>query len=306
MSKRRQRPTELDDPRLLPTYVGMALFKLIGKLPLNLLLVMGRGLGHLLWPVVRERRNVALKNIQLCFPELPPAAQYALAKAAFISTGEALLEMAAFFSNDHLDLDARLTVRGLHHLQQAQQHGRGVLFIGMHFNSIDAGCRLISKIVPLNAVYRPNNNIAMDRLIQAHRTRFAEQAIDRKDIRRMVRALRQGKVLWYAPDQDYGTNNAVFVPFFGVPAATITATSRLAKMGNAVVLPIAHYRYPGGKYRIEIGAPLSNFPSGDDHQDTALINTTIEHYVRQQPEQYLWVHKRFKHQPDGISPYKSN
>ena len=119
------------------------------------------------------------------------------------------------------------------------------------------------------------------------------------DIRQTVRLLRQGEVVWYAPDQDYGTAHAVFVPFFGIPAATITATSRIAKMGKAAVIPCAHYRLPGGRYEIEFGAPLDGFPSGDEEADTARINQTIEHYVRKHPEQYLWVHKRFKHQPPG-------
>nr|MCH9784560.1 lysophospholipid acyltransferase family protein [Gammaproteobacteria bacterium] len=130
-------------------------------------------------------------------------------------------------------------------------------------------------------------------------------SVDRNDIRQTVRLLRRGEVVWYAPDQDYGTAHAVFVPFFGVPAATITATSRIARMGKAKVIPCAHYRLPGGRYEIEFGAPLEDFPCGDDEADTTRINRTIEHYVRKHPEQYLWVHKRFKHQPPGQDhPYR--
>jgi len=178
------------------------------------------------------------------------------------------------------------------------------MLLGMHFNSIDVGSRLLGKFFRFSVVYRPNDNPLLDHLITKGRGTWVNHSVDRNDIRQTVRLLRQGEVVWYAPDQDYGTAHAVFVPFFGVPAATITATSRIARMGKAKVIPCAHYRLPGGRYEIEFGAPLEDFPCGDDEADTARINRTIESYVRKHPEQYLWVHKRFKHWPKGRSPYK--
>lgn len=293
----------MSDPRLYPSWIGVGLFWLVGQLPWNFLLATGRGLGHLAWRLAKRRSHIARTNIRLCFPELTPEEQEDLARRSVISTGEAILEMAGSFSNHRIDLDKRLVIKGMEHIEQARAEGKGVLLLGMHFNSIDVGSRLLGYLMDFYAVYRPNDNRVIDRLINQGRGNYLKGNVPRSDIRQMIRLLRNGEVLWYAPDQDYGIAHAVFVPFFGIPAATITATSRIARMGKARVIPTAHYRLPGGRYQIEFGPPLENFPSGDDEADTARINQTIEHYVRKHPEQYLWVHKRFKHQPDGKSFY---
>ena len=299
MGKRTNRPTRLSDPRLYPSWIGVGLFWLVGQLPWNFLLATGRGLGHLAWRLAKRRSHIARTNIRLCFPELTPEEQENLARRSVISTGEAILEMAGSFSNHRIDLDKRLVIKGMEHIEQARAEGKGVLLLGMHFNSIDVGSRLLGYLMDFYAVYRPNDNLVIDRLINQGRGNYLKGNVPRSDIRQMIRLLRNGEVLWYAPDQDYGIAHAVFVPFFGIPAATITATSRIARMGKARVIPTAHYRLPGGRYQIEFGPPLENFPSGDEEADTARINRTIEHYVRKHPEQYLWVHKRFKHQPAG-------
>jgi len=299
MGKRTNRPTRLSDPRLYPSWIGVGLFWLVGQLPWNFLLATGRGLGHLAWRLAKRRSHIARTNIRLCFPELTPEEQENLARRSVISTGEAILEMAGSFSNHRIDLDKRLVIKGMEHIEQARAEGKGVLLLGMHFNSIDVGSRLLGYLMDFYAVYRPNDNRVIDRLINQGRGNYLKGNVPRSDIRQMIRLLRNGEVLWYAPDQDYGIAHAVFVPFFGIPAATITATSRIARMGKARVIPTAHYRLPGGRYQIEFGPPLENFPSGDEEADTARINRTIEHYVRKHPEQYLWVHKRFKHQPAG-------
>ena len=303
MGKRTNRPTRLSDPRLYPSWIGVGLFWLVGQLPWNFLLATGRGLGHLAWRLAKRRSHIARTNIRLCFPELTPEEQENLARRSVVSTGEAILEMAGSFSNHRIDLDKRLVIKGMEHIEQARAEGKGVLLLGMHFNSIDVGSRLLGYLMDFYAVYRPNDNRVIDRLINQGRGNYLKGNVPRSDIRQMIRLLRNGEVLWYAPDQDYGIAHAVFVPFFGIPAATITATSRIARMGKARVIPTAHYRLPGGRYQIEFGPPLENFPSGDDEADTARINQTIEHYVRKHPEQYLWVHKRFKHQPDNQKVY---
>lgn len=304
MGKRRNRPTDPRDPRLWPTRLGLALFWLLGQLPWDGLLALGRGVGRLAWWLAGKRRRITLTNLELCFPELSEAEREALAKRVLISTGEAILEMAGSFHNHRIDLGERLTVTGLEHIERARADGRGVLLLGMHFNSIDVGSRLLGKILEFSVIYRPNDNPLIDRLINQGRGAWVQHSVDRNDLRQTVRLLRGGEIVWYAPDQDYGTRHAVFVPFFGIPAATITATGRIAKMGRARVIPCAHYRLPGGRYEIEFGAPLEDFPSGDDETDTARINRVIEGYVRKHPEQYLWVHKRFKNQPDGRDLYR--
>jgi Kdo2-lipid IVA lauroyltransferase/acyltransferase len=299
MGKRTNRPTRLSDPRLYPSWIGVGLFWLVGQLPWRFLQAIGRGVGRLAWRLAKKRRHIAETNIRLCFPELTPREQEKLAHRCVISTGEAILEMAGSYNNHRIDLNKNLTVVGMEHIQECQARGQGVLLLGMHFNTLDTCSRMLATLVDIHAVYRPNDNPVIDRLIDRGRRHYVRSTVDRTDIRQMLRLLRSGEIVWYAPDQDYGTAHAVFVPFFGIPAATITATSRIAKMGKAAVIPCAHYRLPGGRYQIEFGPPLEGFPSGDEEADTARINRTIEHYVRKRPEQYLWVHKRFKHQPAG-------
>ena len=300
MGKRNNRPTRLSDPRLYPSWIGVGLFWLVGQLPWPFLQAIGRGVGRLAWHLAKKRRHIAETNIRLCFPELTPQEQEKLAHRCVISTGEAILEMAGSYNNHRIDLNKNLTVIGMEYIQACQAKGQGVLLLGMHFNTLDTCSRMLATLVDIHAVYRPNDNPVIDRLIDRGRRHYVRSTVDRTDIRQMLRLLRSGEIVWYAPDQDYGTAHAVFVPFFGIPAATITATSRIAKMGKAAVIPCAHYRLPGGRYQIEFGPPLENFPSGDEEADTAHINRTIEHYVRKHPEQYLWVHKRFKHQPAGL------
>lgn len=295
----------LHHPRLWGTWVLVAGVWLLGQLPWNLLLWLGRQIGKLVWHLGGSRRRVIETNIALCFPHLSSAQQETLAYQAMISTGETLTETAGVTFNSRIDLGQRLQITGLENLQQALAENRGVLMLGMHFNSIDVGSRLLGKVLPFSVVYRPNNNPVIDWLIKRAR-KEVEHYVDRNDLRGLVRHLRAGRAVWYAPDQAYGLKHAVFAPFFGVPAATITATSRIVKMSGALVVPVAHYRLPHGQYRIEFGPVLDNFPSGDDLTDTTRINQTIEHYVLKAPEQYLWVHRRFKHQPDGSNPYQRN
>lgn len=299
---KRYRPTSLAHPYWWPSWLASSLVWLIGQLPWNMLLAMGRGIGRLVWRVGGSRRRIAETNIRLCFPELPPERQQQLSREAVISTGEALMETIGTLSNQRIDLGKRLQIIGREHVDAVMAQGQGVLLLGMHFNTLDVATRLLGKVMRFSAVYRPNSNRVLDWLIKQAR-REVEHYIDRSDLRGLVRHLKAGRAVWYAPDQDYGMRHAVFAPFFGVPAATITATSRIAKMSGAVVIPVAHYRLPGGQYRIEFGTPLEGFPSGDDLADATRVNQVIEHYVRKEPAQYLWVHRRFKRQPDNRKHY---
>lgn len=285
--------------------MAVALFWLIGQLPWRALLFLGRMVGVASWHLARSRRETARTNIQICFPELSTEQQEDLARRSVISVGEGLTEMAGSYCNRRIDLSKRLTVSGHEHLVAAQQSGRGILLLGMHFSTLEVAIRLFAHLTSYSAVYRPNDNPVLDWLISNGRKHYVKNYINRKDLRGLTRALRKGETVWYAPDQDYGRKHAVFAPFFGHPAATITATSRIAKLGNAIVLPIAYYRRAHGHYEIEFGAPLEDFPSNDDIEDATRTNSIVEHYVRKEPEQYLWVHRRFKHQADGLpSPYQ--
>lgn len=294
----------LGHPRYWLLWLALAITWLVAQLPWRMLQGLGRGLGHVLWKLARSRRETARTNIALCFPELTRDEQEALAREAVIQMGVAIAELAGSYCNRRVRFDKRLEIEGLEHLEQARRQG-GVLMLGAHFNNLEVAGRLFASVAPYSAVYRPNDNPLLDAFIRYGRSRYTEKYIDRQDIRALVRQLRDGRIVWYAPDQDYGTRHAVFAPFFGHPAATITATSRLAKMGKATVVPMGYYRLAKGRYRLVFLPPLEDFPSGDDVADATRVNSTIEELVRREPAQYLWVHRRFKHQPDGASnPYR--
>lgn len=293
----------LAHPRYWSQWAIVATGWLVAQLPWWLLLALGRGIGHLFWWLGGTRKQVALINIRLCFAELSEEQQRKLAHQTLVSTGEAFTETIGAYFNRHVDLPSRLTIEGLENYEAARASGRGIILLGMHFNTIDVASRLSSRAIHMHAVYRPNNNPVMDWVIRKGRSQSMAGYIDRQDLRGMIRTLRKGETVWYAPDQFYGLEHAVFAPFFGVPAATITATSRLAKMGNALVVPAAHFRLPGGRYLFSFSPALENFPSGDELADTTRINAAIEKEVRKAPEQYLWVHRRFKRMPDGSNPY---
>lgn len=307
MGKRRKRTAPLYHPVWWPTWVLVGLVWLLGQLPWGLLLVLGRGLGWLAWRLRTERRRVVETNLALCFPDMPEAERAALTRATLLSTGEAMTEIAGAYTSLHFNARARLELQGFEHVEAARASGRGILLVGMHFNTIDIGARLLGEGagVRFSVVYRPNDNAVLDWLIRHGRSQYTEHYFDRSDMRGVVRHLRNGGMCWYAPDQDYGTQQAVFAPFFGVPASTITGTARIARMSRATVIPISHYRLPGGHYRITFDPPLADFPSGDDVADATRVNQAVETAVLRAPEQYLWVHRRFKHQADGRRIYRS-
>jgi len=194
-------------------------------------------------------------------------------------------------------------VIGAEHAASALAQGQGVLLLGAHYTTLEISAALLASLsdVRFSIVYRPHENPVMEYLFQRQRVRSARQAIARDDIKGMVRALRAGQVVWFAPDQNYGHKHSLFSPFFGVPAATNIATSRLAKLTGAAVVPFASRRQPGtlAGYEVELLPPLQNFPSDDVQQDTDRLNEMLAAQIRRSPEQYLWIHRRFKDRPPG-------
>lgn len=290
-------------PRYWLTWVGFGIWWLLALLPYRVQMALGRGLGRLLWHLAKSRRRTALRNLELCFPEKPEQERLAMARRNFESTALAFFEtgMAWFWPRRRLD---RLhTVEGLEHLQQAADEGEGVVLLAMHFTHLDLGAKLLCLSHSIDGLYRPHNNALYDFMQRRGRERFSGGgvAIAREDMRLMVRRLRQGRVVWYAPDQDYGARRPhVFVPFFGVPTATITATTQLMRMGRARLIPFTHYRREDGSgYDVKVYPPLTSIPTGDDEADAATINAFVEARVRECPEQYMWVHRRFKTRPEG-------
>jgi KDO2-lipid IV(A) lauroyltransferase len=287
-----------------PAWLGAGVIWLIARLPRPWLMGLGRLLGALVQRVPSQRRHIAEANIALCFPELSPWEQAALVNAHLRDIGMMMVEFAlGWMGSERAIARVPVTIEGLEHLEAARAQGKGVLLVGGHFSHLELCARLVSQRIHISGMYRKMDSAVFEWVVLRARLDYAEAMFDKDDIRGTVKHLRNGGTLWYAPDQDMRSKDSVFVPFFGVPAATITATHHLARLSSALVIPFHHRRLPGnGGYALRLGAPLEHFPSKDPLDDTARVNVCIEEMARAAPEQYLWVHKRFKTRPEGSPP----
>jgi KDO2-lipid IV(A) lauroyltransferase len=296
-------PRHLLAPRHWPAWLAVGLLWCVAQLPYPAAIRVGEMLGTLLYPVVPRRRHIVLVNLGLCFPELSETQRRALARKNFRYTGRMLIEMALSWWAPPSRLPPLAHFKGLEHWEAARKTGRGVLLIGGHFTPMEMAARLAGLQTEFSVMYRRNNNPVFEYLTALYRDRHYGAAIPRNDIRALVRRLRQGDSVWYAPDQDYGRRHAVFAPFFGIPAATIAATSRIARMSGAVVLPATyHGRDDASGYDITFLPPLTDYPTDDPEADAARMNRFFEEAIRHAPEQYFWAHRRFKTRPSPTDP----
>jgi KDO2-lipid IV(A) lauroyltransferase len=285
-------------PRYWPTWIGLGILRVFEPLPHRLLYLLGRGAGLFLHLFPTPFKRIARRNIELCLPELTEAARERILREHFAGLGCALFETAISWWSSNERIRHMTMMTGLEHLEAAQRTGRGVLLLSAHFNSIEIGCRALAARLPLNVMYRPTKNELIGEFVHSRRAVQTKRAIPRDDVRTLVKALKDGDVVWYAPDQSFRKKGAQMVKLFGIPAATNTATSRIAGMTRALVLPYFFERLPGGGYRGTIHAPLEDFPTGDAVADTERFNRIVEAEVRRIPAQYLWIHRRFK----GLTP----
>ncbi len=279
-----------------PSWLGVAFGWLLVQLPYRLQMSLGRGLGNLGYHLVRSRRHVAEVNIRLCFPELSEVERARLVRDAFRSAGMGVMEtINAWWASDRR-IASLAHFEGLEHLEKARASGKGVMILSAHFTSLEIGVRIMSMKATVSAMYKPVANPVFDLVQKRGREQKAHCAmIGHRDVRGFITALREGTLVWYSPDQYPNTNQRAIVPFFGQPAYTFTATGRLVRMSKAIVLPVHVTRRRGGSgYRLKIHPPLENFPTGVDEADALRINQLIEAAVRETPEQYFWVHRRFK------------
>lgn len=289
-------------PRFWLLWLGLGLLWLLVQLPYPLLLKLGRWLGALMYRFAGSRRHIARRNLELCFPAMSQSERDYLLKQNFASTGIAFFEMAMSWWWPCQRLERLVQVEGLEHLQKAQQAGQGVILMAIHFTTLEIGAGLLGQQHTIDGMYRAHKNPVFDYVQRKGRERHNADAIaiEREDVRTMLRHLRQGRAIWYAPDQDYGRKQSLFVPLFGVPAATVTATSTFARLGRAVVIPMRQSRLPRGKgYLLQIEPAWQEFPGENDEQDCLRINQWVERAIMAHPEQYLWSHRRFKTRPEG-------
>ena len=289
-------------PRHWPVWLGVGLCMALARLPWGLQRAMGAAVGWLALRLLPDRREAARTNLALCLPELDGPAREALLRANFRDVGIGLFEFARAWWGEVAPMRASARIEGLEILQRLQAEGRGVLLVSGHFMTLELCGRLLCDHVPLAGMYRKHRSPVMEWAVLRGRLRYASAMFGNGDTRAAIRHLKRGGFLWYAPDQDMRGKDTVFAPFFGIPAATITATHQFARMTGCAVVPFFHRR-EGADYVLQVGQPLSPFPTDDAVADTAAVNAAIEAMVRQAPSQYLWLHRRFKRQPDGRSRY---
>jgi KDO2-lipid IV(A) lauroyltransferase len=285
--------------------IGLAFLWLLHLLPLAVLAPLGRGIGCLLYPLARERRNVTLINLRLCFPQWSEAERKRVARRHFQSVARAFLEHGILWWASKERIQKFVRVEGIEHWQAVAD--KPVIWLAPHFVGLDmGGTRIISEWKGVS-IYSKQKNAAFDRVLLHGRTRFVAPVLfSRQDgIRPVVKAMRSGLPLYYLPDMDFGARDAVFVPFFNTPAATITGLTRMARLARAVVVPAVTRQLPGAAgYELRFYPAWENYPSDDVEADTRRMNAFIEERVREMPEQYYWLHKRFKTRPPGeASPY---
>lgn len=286
-------------PRYWLTWLGIGFLRAIEPLPFTWQLRIGRTIGRIAGALPVAHVRIARRNIELCLPELSPDARESLLKRHFESLGIGVCETAMTWWSDNERVQALAQIEGVDHLHRALARGRGAILVGGHFTTIEIGTRILGTVVPLNVLFRATRDEVLSDFMSKRIACYAQRAIKHDDIRTLVRALKENGAVWYAPDQSYRNKGAAMIPFFGTLAATTTATPRLARMTGAAVLTYFPKRLPGNQgYRVIIGPELENFPSDDPIADTARFGALLEAQIRDHPEQYLWIHRRFK----GLSP----
>ena len=290
---------------LLPKYwgiwIGIVFMMILAILPWAIQHRLAAAIGNSAFKHLKSRRKTAVRNLEVCFPEWTPEQVQDKARQVFVDQMLGIFEtLNAWYSPQWFK--GRVTINGLEHLQSVQADGKGVLLLGVHSTLLDAGGYLCSQYFDPDVVYRPQNNPLLDMLIVRCRATIYANQIDHDDMRGLVRNLKNGRAIWYSPDQDFGLKQGVMAPFFGVPAATVTAHRRLMKMSHAAAIPLYFYRdgdIRDPHYHVVLSPALENFPTADEAADAARCNQIIEQQLRIAPTQYMWFHRRFKTRPQG-------
>jgi len=295
-------------PPLKPMYwlgwLKVSAIWILGKTPQSLGLWLTIPLGALLRQTLGRRRRIAVRNIERCFPSMGAGERENLLRGCFRSLARAVFETAWSWSASTRRIQRMGRVEGLVHVDAARQGGRGVLFVTAHLSCLEIGARLLAMRVPVAGIYRPLRDPVLEWYQNRSRLAYGEAMISKRDMRGTIKWLRHGGMIWYAPDQDFGPDRSVFAPFFGIPAATLVATRRLAQLTGCAVLPMfPAYDSRQRKYIVRIQPALDSFPGPDAVGDLTRINALMEEHIRAAPEQYWWVHRRFKTRPCGEASF---
>ena len=287
-------------PSLWPAWFIVFIGYLLARLPLNIIVLIGTVIGKLFFYASQRRRHITEVNISLCFPELQAAEQTRLVKKCFVQVGIGLIELLVPWLNPSRNISQFIDVCGAENLKTALNENKGVIIVGAHFASLDFLIPALCAQGPIDCMYRANRNRVWEWLQVRGRQNFFGRVIEREEMKETIRCLKDGRALWYGADQDYGAKHSIFAPFFDIEAATITATSRLAKVNDSPVIFLRQFRnLETMRWELHFSKVLKDFPSGKDYEDAIRINKIIEAGIKVDPTQYLWMHRRFKTRPEN-------
>jgi len=293
----------LSKPRNWPTILIFFFAKLITFLPISIQVLIGRAIGVLLYRLASRRKKIARTNIQLCFPDKTEQQQHTLLKENFALTGLALIETSACWFSSLNRRSSLESISGSEHLENAISKGKGVILLSFHMTSLELGCCLLSKHYPISGMYKPNKEPLLEHIMTKGRLRHLNKLLKQNEVRSTIKALRNNEIVWYAADQNYGSKSSIFIPFFGIQASTITATTKFAKLTGATVIPFTQKRTKNGQgLELTLHPALDNFTGENEEKDALQINQFLEKYLDQYPEDYMWIHQRFRSRPAGEPP----
>lgn len=296
-------------PKFWLTWLTISFLYLLSWLPFSIQIKLGQGIGLLLHKLMKRRRKIALRNLELCFPDMSESERVKLVRTNFANAGVAMFESGMSWWWPTWRARPMCHVKGREHIDAALAEGKGVFLLFFHVLPLEMMGRVLGENgYPCVGFYRPHNNKLLEWVQYRGRCRSNKYMIGKRDVKGLLKALSKGEVSVYLPDHDYGRNRSVFAPLFAVEeAATTTGTEIFASHKNAVTMPTKLKRLPGSQgYEIEFLPPLVDYPSEDQHTNAITINRWVEEAVKDNMEQYMWVHRRFKTRPnpDDQSLYK--
>lgn len=297
-------PGDYLHPRYWPSWLGFGLLRLLSLLPLPIIAMIGNRLGTAVFHLMKSRRRIALRNISVCFPDQSEQQHRATAKRCFQLIAITTLSMGINWWASPARLQRLVSYEGKSHYEEAIAQGHNIILLAPHAIALEMGALLLSRERSMITMYQHTRKELLNNIVKDRRGRFGGILVERREpLRGLLKLIRAGNPFYYLPDQDAG-DKGVFVPFFGTDTSTYPMLSKFAKLGNAVVLPIYTHILPNGAgWRVVIDKPLEQYPSGDELADTRRMNEEIETMIRTAPEQYFWVHKRFKTRPPGVGDF---
>ena len=289
---------EFIHPKFYPTWILILLMRIGVFIPFQFQVILGKAIGKLIYPFMKKLRETAYSNISNCFPEKKQPQVTLLVKQHFDAIGISLFETANAYYGSDRKIKKLLSINNKHFFSDALKDEGGIILLCSHFMPLMLGSRALLLENTIANIYRPQNNKLFDKAMVKGYTKNGAVMIKNKDTRSILKAIKNSLPIWYAPDQDLGINNSVFAPLFGIETATASATARLAKNNNTRVIPYSFIRTKHG-YEMSFDKPIKNYPSNDPIKDATTTNKILENQIIKAPEQYLWIHRRFKTRPDG-------